>query len=167
MAESAAGNDPLILREIAFLISIPFAALAFYFFSGNLFTALNLTLWLIALALLIWSLWLVNRGSPSLWQRVREFISRREWQIQISRWTLLILALSVVIIFFRVYHIQQTPAEPFSDHAEKLLDVYDVNSGTNPHLLPAQHRARSYPVLLDSIDELDLRHRSFVPDIEN
>jgi len=136
LAESTAGNDPLILHEIAFLISIPFAALAFYFFSGNLFTTFNLMLWLIALALLIWSLWLVNRDRPSFWQRIREFISRREWQIHISRWTLLILALSIVIIFFRVYHIQQTPAEPFSDHAEKLLDVYDVTQGQTHIFFP-------------------------------
>ena len=167
LAESTSGSDPLTLHPIAFLFSIPFAALAFYFFSGNLFTTLNLTLWLIALALLIWSLWLANHNSSSIWQRAREFISRREWQIHISRWALLILAFSVVIIFFRVYHIQQTPAEPFSDHAEKLLDVYDVNSGTDPYLLPAQHRARSHPVLLDGTDELDLWNRSDLPDFEN
>ena len=65
-----------------------------------------------------------------------EFLSRREWQIHISRWTLLILAFSVVIIFFRVYHIQQTPAEPFSDHAEKLLDVYDVTQGQTHIFFP-------------------------------
>ncbi len=135
LAESLDGNDPLTFHRIAFLISIPFAVLAFLFFMGNLFTIFNLTLWFIALALLIGSLWLVNRNVPSIWQRVHEFLSRREWQIHISRWTLLILAFSVVIIFFRIYHIQQTPAEPFSDHAEKLLDVYDVNSGTNAYLL--------------------------------
>ena len=136
LAASTSGSDPRTLHPVSFLFSIPFAALAFYFFSGNLFTTLNLTLWLIALALLIWSLWLANRNAPSIWQRVREFISRREWQIQISRWALLILAFSVVIIFFRVYHIQQTPAEPFSDHAEKLLDVYDVTQGQTHIFFP-------------------------------
>ena len=136
LAESTSGSDPLTLHPIAFLFSIPFAALAFYFFSGNLFTAFNLTLWLIALALLIWSLWLANRNAPSIWQRIRDFISRREWNIKITRWALLILAFSVVIIFFRVYHIQQTPAEPFSDHAEKLLDVYDVTQGQTHIFFP-------------------------------
>ena len=41
-----------------------------------------------------------------------------------------------MIIFFRVYHIQQTPAEPFSDHAEKLLDVYDVTQGLTHIFFP-------------------------------
>jgi len=136
LAESSSGCDPLTFHPIAFLISIPFAGLAFLFFTGNLFTIFNLTLWFIAMALLIGSLWLVDRNAPSLWQRAREFFSRREWQIHISRWTLLILAFSIVIIFFRVYHIQQTPAEPFSDHAEKLLDIYDVTQGQTHIFFP-------------------------------
>ena len=136
LAESSSENDPLTFHLIAFLISIPFAGLAFLFFTGNLFTIFNFTLWFIALALLIGSLWLVNRNAPSTWQRAREFFSRREWQIHISRWTLLILALSVAIIFLRVYHFQQTPAEPFSDHAEKLLDVYDVTQGQTHIFFP-------------------------------
>ncbi len=134
--ESSAGNDPLTFHLAAFLISIPFAVLAFFFFSGNLFTIFNLTLWLIALVAFVWSLWLRNPNKPSLWQRIIEIISRREWQIRFTRWTLLILALSGIVIFFRVYHIQQTPAEPFSDHAEKLLDVYDVTQGLTHIFFP-------------------------------
>ncbi|HUI87463.1 MAG TPA: glycosyltransferase family 39 protein [Anaerolineales bacterium] len=136
LAESSSGNDPLTFRPYAFLISIPLAVLAFLFFTGNLFTLFNLTLWLMALVLLIGSLWLVNRNVPSIWQRLREFMARREWQIHISRWMLLILALSLVIIFFRVYHIQQTPAEPFSDHAEKILDIYDILHGQTHIFFP-------------------------------
>ena len=136
LAESSGGNDPLTIHRAAFLISIPFAVLAFFFFSGNLFTVFNLTLWLISLVLFVWALWLRDPNQPSLWRRIVETVSRREWQIRITRWTLLILALSLVVIFFRVYHIQQTPAEPFSDHAEKLLDVYDVTHGLTHIFFP-------------------------------
>ncbi len=136
LPESSAGNDPLTFHLAAFLISIPFAILAFLFFSGNLFTIFNLTLWLIALVVFVWSLWLRDPNKPSLWQRIIEIVSRHEWQIRFTRWTLLILALSGIVIFFRVYHIQQTPAEPFSDHAEKLLDVYDVTQGLTHIFFP-------------------------------
>jgi hypothetical protein len=136
LPESSAGNDPLKFHRAAFLICIPFAVLAFFFFSGNLFTIFNLTFWLIVLIVFVWSLWLRDPNKPSPWQRLVEIISRREWQIRITRWTLLILALSGVVIFFRVYHIQQTPAEPFSDHAEKLLDVYDISQGQTHIFFP-------------------------------
>ena len=32
-------------------------------------------------------------------------------------------------LFFRLYRIDAVPAEPFSDHAEKILDVYDITQG--------------------------------------
>ena len=136
LAESSSGNDPLTFHRTVFLICIPFAVLVFFFFSGNLFTIFNLALWLIVLVVFVWSLWLRDPNQPSLWQRIVEIVSRREWQIRITRWTLLILALSGIVIFFRVYHIQQTPAEPFSDHAEKLLDVYDVTQGLTHIFFP-------------------------------
>lgn len=136
LRETGAGVDPLTFRRTAFLVSLPFALLAFYFLgstpltpAGNLFTLFNLSLWLIAIALFISSLWLRDPGRPSIWQRLSDFLSRRSWHIAIDRWTLLVLVVAALVLFFRVYHLQQTPAEPFSDHAEKLLDVYDVSQG--------------------------------------
>jgi hypothetical protein len=135
-ADSSSARDPLTFRRLAFIISIPFAALAFLFFTGNLFTVFNLTLWSIALGLFIWSLWLrdLQVGSPG--QRLREFLGRKNWRISISRWTILLLAATVLVVFFRVYQLQQTPAEPFSDHAEKILDVYDVSQGQTHIFFP-------------------------------
>ena len=34
-----------------------------------------------------------------------------------------------MVIFFRTYRLAEVPTEPYSDHAEKLLDVYDVLQG--------------------------------------
>ncbi|MBI3738272.1 MAG: hypothetical protein HY258_04420, partial [Chloroflexi bacterium] len=101
-----------------------------------MFTSVNLSFWFLALALFIGSLWLKNLNQPSFVRRLSDFFSHRSWQINISRWTLLILAATTLIIFFRVYHIQQTPAEPFSDHAEKILDVYDVSRGQTHIFFP-------------------------------
>jgi hypothetical protein len=136
LAGSSSGSDPLSFRPRAFVMSVPFAILAFLFFTGNLFTGFNLMLWFIALGLFIWSLWLRHPGSDSLWKRLRAFLARERWAININRWTVLLLAATVIVVFFRVYHLQQTPAEPFSDHAEKLLDVYDVSQGQTHIFFP-------------------------------
>jgi hypothetical protein len=134
--ESEAVEDPLIFRRGAFIASIPFAALAFLFFTGNLFTTFNLALWITALGLFVWSLWFRPPQAPSLGQRLRLSLTRTSWQITINRWTILLLAVSAIVIFFRVYHVQQTPAEPFSDHAEKILDIYDVSQGQTHIFFP-------------------------------
>ena len=44
-------------------------------------------------------------------------------------WSALVLSVFAVTIFFRLYQIDSVPAEPFSDHAEKILDVYDISQG--------------------------------------
>jgi hypothetical protein len=116
-------------RRGPFIISIALAALAFLLFTDNLFTSFNVSLWLISLGLLLWSLWMRALGAASPAQSIRRFLLRDRWHITVSRWTLLVLAVSAVVIFFRVYHLQLTPSEPFSDHAEKMLDVYDISQG--------------------------------------
>jgi hypothetical protein len=136
LAESSQGRDPQTFRRVAFIVSIPFALLAFLFFTGNLFTGTNLVLWFIALGLFIGSLWVRDPNSDSLWKRLRRFISRESWGITINRWTIVLLVAALIVVFFRVYHIQQTPGEPFSDHAEKLLDVYDVSQGQTHIFFP-------------------------------
>jgi 4-amino-4-deoxy-L-arabinose transferase-like glycosyltransferase len=130
------GSDPLSYRRAAFSVSLPLAALAFLLFAGNLFTALNLTLWLAALGLFVWSLWLPDPNKPSLWRRLTAWLTRSTWEIRFDRWTLLVLAAVLLVVFFRLYHLQQTPAEPFSDHAEKLLDVYDISQGQTHIFFP-------------------------------
>jgi 4-amino-4-deoxy-L-arabinose transferase-like glycosyltransferase len=57
-------------------------------------------------------------------------------QIRISGWTLLLIGVAAVIIFFRFSQISQIPGEPFSDHAEKLLDVSDVLAGKTSIFFP-------------------------------
>ena len=131
-----AGGDPLSYHRIAFIVSLPVAVVAFLALSENLFTAFNVTLWLTALGLFVWSLWLRDPNKPSVWQRLVSFASRSSWEIRFDRWTVVVLAASLLVIFFRLYSLQQTPAEPFSDHAEKLLDVYDVSRGQTHIFFP-------------------------------
>jgi len=125
----SAGTDAFKYRQVAFLVSLPISLIAFLSLSGNLFTGFNVLLWLTALGAFVWSLWLRRPGQRSLLQRLGEILSRPSWELRFHRGTLVVLAVTLLVIFFRVYHLQQTPAEPFSDHAEKLLDVYDVSRG--------------------------------------
>ncbi len=141
LVESTANSDPMTFRRSAFLISLPLAIISFFLFSGNLFNLFNLTTWLVATGLFVWSLWILDPNKPSLRQRTRNFLARKNWQINLSRWALLLIAAAIVVFFFRVYHIQQTPSEPFSDHAEKILDIYDILHG-QPHIFFPRNTGR-------------------------
>jgi 4-amino-4-deoxy-L-arabinose transferase-like glycosyltransferase len=113
--------DDLSTRLVPFIFSIVFALLAFWNFGGGVFTFVNLGFWLLSLALFFYGLWLripkaVQNLSPEA--RRRETIHRG-----------LLVAAFGIALFFRLYHINSVPAEPFSDHAEKILDVYDITQG--------------------------------------
>lgn len=49
---------------------------------------------------------------------------------------LLFLSILLIAAFFRFYRLAQVPAEPFSDHAEKILDVYDITQGETRIFFP-------------------------------
>jgi 4-amino-4-deoxy-L-arabinose transferase-like glycosyltransferase len=67
-------------------------------------------------------------GGKSLREKITE-AHHRLTQIKFSYWAVLILFAAGVAIFFRTYRLAEVPTEPYSDHAEKLLDVYDVLQG--------------------------------------
>ena len=62
-------------RRVPFLISILLLMLSFFAFGGNLFTALNLTLWIAGMAFLFYALWVKGEGEP--WWKESE---PAEWQ---------------------------------------------------------------------------------------
>ncbi len=102
-------------RLIPFVAAILLGLAAFLDFSGETFALRNVALWLAATACFAYSLW--NR-SP---------LPRS--QPPAKTWNWLLLAAAVLVLFFRLYRTAELPAEPFSDHAEKILDVYDISQG--------------------------------------
>jgi 4-amino-4-deoxy-L-arabinose transferase-like glycosyltransferase len=46
------------------------------------------------------------------------------------------LAVTALVVFFRVYRLNGVPAEPSSDHAEKILDLYDITQGQTHIFFP-------------------------------
>jgi hypothetical protein len=128
-------------RVLPLLASLSLLAAAFYFFGGNQFTWLNLALWLAGLAFFLRAFW-VRRKNPytdytetsrtdkhgfSFLKKIREI---REIRVLPFIFIILLAAL------FRFYHLSQLPAEPFSDHAEKILDLYDITQGQAPIFFP-------------------------------
>ncbi len=127
-------TDPQRFRSVSFLLSMVLAGLAFTQFGKNaqnqhLFTSLNVTLWLGSILLFVRGLWLNAANTPPVWKRFLSFIQRDSWQITLTRSGLLLLGAISLVLFFRLYNIDRVIAEPFSDQAEKLLDVYDVTQG--------------------------------------
>ncbi|MEW6287218.1 MAG: glycosyltransferase family 39 protein [Chloroflexota bacterium] len=115
-------GDPLTYRRLTLLISIPLAIAAFALFKNNLFTATNLIVWLAAVALFVFAFWVDQpRTAPPL---------------RFNAWTLLLVAATALIFFFRFSQTASVPPEPFSDHAEKILDVYDVSQGQTRIFFP-------------------------------
>ncbi len=102
------------------------AILTFVFLGGNRFTFFNLTIWGMTLAAFVRAFWL-KEG----WVEKIKAGWKRFWQegVRFSPWSLLVIAVFGVIIFFRFYQLNEVPPEMFSDHAEKLLDVSDVLNG--------------------------------------
>jgi drug/metabolite transporter superfamily protein YnfA len=111
-----------VTQEVRIQFLIPatvFLAAAFWFFQDNRFTLLNVSLWTIGLVLFV----------LAVWEKQGEHHSRQK---TIDSYTVLVVLVVVISIFFRVYDLNEVPSEMYSDHAEKLLDVADVLDGTTP-----------------------------------
>jgi hypothetical protein len=109
-------------------ISLPLALLAFLTLGGNRFTGLNVFLWALTVLTCTLAFW----QGPYPFRRwaawLREHL-RLPWQVSISGWTLLVLAVAGLVLFFRLNQLNAVPSEMVSDHSEKLLDVWDVLNG--------------------------------------
>lgn len=110
------------IRLAPFAISVLFATAAFLFFHENTFTIVNVMLWLAAIFFFLVSVW-----------EVRQKKEKQKPNLIAIGLLLLILGISA---FFRFHQLASVPAEMFSDHAEKLLDVMDVQSGKTSIFFP-------------------------------
>jgi len=112
----------LLLRGVAFILGILFSIGGFVLFRGNLFTALNVSIWIVAILFFVAAFWKNEDGQFSLFRKLSSLIN-------FNTWTILLVAATALVFFFRFYQTTTVPPEPFSDHAEKILDVYDVSQG--------------------------------------
>ncbi|MBN2387000.1 MAG: glycosyltransferase family 39 protein [Anaerolineales bacterium] len=123
-ARPAFSPEPLTVRLIPLGLGLGFAVWSFLSFGNNLFTIGNLLLLFFAVFFFAGAFWLRRpRRRPLPWPR-----GRKEWTRVLLSAGLVGLVVAI-IAFFRLYQLNGVPAEPFSDHAEKILDVYEVTLG--------------------------------------
>jgi hypothetical protein len=116
-------------------ISLPLSLAAFLTLGGNRFTSLNVILWFLAIISTILAFWQGALPFGRWWSWIKDHL-RLPWKMSISAWTVLIIASTLLVVFFRAYRINQVPPEMISDHAEKLLDIWDVLHGQTSIFFP-------------------------------
>jgi hypothetical protein len=146
-----ANNFDRIIRPIFLLASIPFLLTAFLLMGLNRFTFVNLTAWLVGIVFVITGFWadvpdLVTTGR----RKFSKAFNASGLRIRIRWWDMLLVLAALLIIFFRTHQLQQVPAEMFSDHAEKLLDVQDVLDGTYPIYFPRNTGREGFQMYLSA-----------------
>ena len=139
---------PISIRVSAFLLSAIFLVAAFLTFNENRFTALNVLLWSLALAALIWAFWGPVAVDQRWFQRLRSRLSQPSWGLTISPWWIALILVAGAAIFFRLYQLDQVPPEMFSDHAEKLTDVGEVIQGQYSIFFPRNTGREAFQMYL-------------------
>jgi hypothetical protein len=132
---------PIRARLLYLLPAAVLAALTYQASSGNQFRTSTVIFWAGSLLCLMASLWEGDLPFRGLWLRAREWIRRPHLTIHLGGWALLVAAVFALTVFFRVTQLNSVPNEMVSDHAEKLLDVYDVLNG-QPHIFFPRNTGR-------------------------
>lgn len=132
LQEATTEKQVLIFRRVPLALALFFFALTFFFSGGNNFNFVNVTFWVLSIACTLVAFWQTKETPAAVWARVKEKLSRKEWTPSITRWSLLLLGAFVLIAMFRFSNLASMPPEMTSDHAEKLLDVYDISQGKSP-----------------------------------
>jgi 4-amino-4-deoxy-L-arabinose transferase-like glycosyltransferase len=120
------------LRVEFLFFGLAFGLLAFLTFSQDIFTELNLLLWLGSIILTMLAFGSDLKGSLRMaWSKFTTSFHNIAWRKVIPR-LILVLIICAAILFIRFYQLDEVPPEMVSDHAEKLLDVLDVLHGMTP-----------------------------------
>ena len=136
LAETSDRTDPLTYRPVLLILSLGLGLWAFTLLDENLFTTLNVTVWALAVFAFMGALWIRTGSVKNQLAKIAGFFKRDTWTITISRWAILLFAATALVFFFRFTQTETVPPEPFSDHAEKLYDVYDVSQGETHIFFP-------------------------------
>jgi hypothetical protein len=123
--------DEQVFRPNFLYVSLGFALAAGLLFIKDRFTGTNVTLWVLSIIAMVGAFfprvqW--REKAVNLWEGLKRLF-HNGFRLQVTPWTALCLAVFVLVTFFRFYRLNEVPIDMISDHAEKLLDVYDVLKG--------------------------------------
>lgn len=113
-------------------VSVFLAILAFLLFGGGKFTLVNTLVWGLAIFFFLIAFWPAVNPTQINFRGFWRKLSDQGWHLRISRWTVILLAVIAVILFFNFARLDSVPPEMVSDQAEKLLDVNDILNGQRP-----------------------------------
>jgi hypothetical protein len=99
--ELTTGSESMRVRRLPLVLGIVFSLAAFASLGNNLFNLLNVTLWILAIIFLARAFWRPDENQPTIWSRAKDFFTRDSWQLQLTRWTLLILVVCGIAVFYR------------------------------------------------------------------
>lgn len=133
-APRRAGVTPF--RWPLLVLAIALALITFAFSARNTFTVLNVTAWWLSILVFLVAFW--EAPSPGwgdrLLSRLRTFAGAAG--VRLSWHLIAVLGVLGFALFFSFFELQDVPAEMTSDHAEKILDTYDVLHGLRPIFFP-------------------------------
>lgn len=125
------------VKQRGLVIGIPAMLLAFLTFGGNNFTLINLVLWGVAIYGMLLAFWEPQEHGFQHWkEKIKDWFAHPVVSLRFSVWGVLLLVVIGLVIFFRVGDLEGIPGDPFSDHAEKLLDVSTILQGDFPIFFP-------------------------------
>jgi len=149
LQKSSQDDFSFAFRPIWVWICFIFSVSSFLLFSNNTFTKVNVLLWSFALLSYFFAFWLPNKHSSTIRERALNLWRRFSNQgVVLSPWTLIVVAVFILSVFYRLYLLNQIPAEMFSDHAEKLLDVNNVLNGQTNIFFPSNTGREAFQIYL-------------------
>src|SRR5581483_11957720 len=129
------GDVPIPLtnptRRYFLLPALLFALISFVESTGNRFALLNTTTWVISIILFFVAFWEGSLRDALRGARdsIGSFVRLDRAGQHTRRVTLALVLIMLAGIFFYFYQLDAVPAEMTSDHAEKILDTYDILHG--------------------------------------
>jgi len=156
-------KDLLTVRKIGLWLSIPLALIAFVLFGETYFkifgltiefgrfqfSGTNLILWIGAVSGFLFAFWKPDPLALPLKDNLQNiWFQFRTRGINFSPWTLLVIGVFALSSFYRFYQLNQIPAEMFSDHAEKLIDVGNVLDGESSIYFPRNTGREAFQMYL-------------------
>lgn len=118
-------------RRLLLAVAFSLAVIAWLGSSAGVYTLANVVAWIGAAAAWCWAWWPQTPGQRDLSSRVLASV-----QLRRLSWLLVLAAIVVVGAFFRFSQLADVPSDPTSDHAEKLLDIHDLDTGERPVFFP-------------------------------
>jgi len=120
------------LKPEFLMVGVVLAVIAFVLFGSGMFTFLNTFLWVLSLVFIFLAFWKQRRPQAFSIKNVWKQFCSSGWQVNITRWGIILLGVIAVILFFNFHQLEAVPPEMVSDQAEKLLDINDILHGHTP-----------------------------------